>query len=229
METGDLSSSLSRDLLEYAKTRFPAWLAALLPLVLVLAALRGRVSFSAEFAIAFTMALLLVLEFRLWDDLCDVNRDRRVHPERVLCRSASLRPFWGLALVLMALNFGLAALVRGRWAAAVLLGLHVLLAAWYGWRGPANGRPILNYHVVLLKYPVIVWMLGAIAAADINDPPLWISAAMVYLALCIYEVVHDRQLRQARSAQICLAVESVLLAAVGCLVLLSAGWLRFQP
>jgi 4-hydroxybenzoate polyprenyltransferase len=213
----------------YLKTRFPAWLAILLPLVLVLAALRERVSLSVQFAAAFGMAVLLVLEFRLWDDLSDVERDRHVHPQRALCRSASLRPFWGLVFLLMAFNFCLAMLVRGWWAAAMLLGLHILLAAWYAWRERARWRPVANYHVVLLKYPLIVWMLGAITAADIGDPPLLCSAAMVYLSLCIYEVAHDGQLRQLRAARICLAVESVLLAAVGCWALLSLEWLRFWP
>jgi len=222
-----LSSSLSRDLCEYLKTRFPAWLAVLLPLLLVLAALRERVSFSAQSAAAFGMALLLVLEFRLWDDLCDVQRDRHLHPKRVLCQSNSLRPFWALLVLLTAINFGLAVLVRGWWAATMLLGLHVLLAAWYGWREHAKWRPVVNYHFVLLKYPLIVWMLGAITAADIVDPPLVFSASIVYLGLCIFEVAHDGQLRQLRGAKTVMAVESLLLAAVGCLAFLSAGWYRF--
>jgi 4-hydroxybenzoate polyprenyltransferase len=229
METGDLSSSLSRDLLAYLRTRFPVWLAVLLPLVLVLAALRERVVRPAESAVALLIALLLVVELRLWDDLCDVESDRHAHADRVLCRSPSLRRFWGLFLLLMAVNFALAALWRGWWSVAMLLGLHVLLAVWYGWRGQAHLGPVVNYHVVLLKYPMIVLMLGAVTAADIVRTPLVLSALMVYLGMCIYEVAHDVRLRQLRSAQICLAVECLLLAVIGCLALLFAGWYCFWP
>jgi hypothetical protein len=210
-------------------SRFPAWLALLLPLGLALAALREKASHFAQFAISFTMALLLVFELRLWDDLCDVDRDRSEHPERVLGGSASLWPFWALVGLLMAINFALAILLRGWLVAAMLLGLHVLLAAWYGVRSQTPWLPVVSYHVVVLKYPVIVWMLGALTAADLVGPPLLLSAAMVYLILCIYEVAHDKQLRQLRSAQFIAAVEFVLLVALGCWAILSAGWLRLPP
>jgi 4-hydroxybenzoate polyprenyltransferase len=210
-------------------SRFPAWLALLLPLVLALAALREKASHFAQFAISFTMALLLVFELRLWDDLCDIDRDRSEHPERVLGGSASLWPFWALVGLLMAINFALAILLRGWLVAAVLLGMHVLLAAWYGVRRQIQWLPVVNYHVMLLKYPVIVWMLGALTVTDFVGPPLLLAAAMAYLALCIYEVAHDKQLRQLRRAQIIAAVESVLLVALGCSSFLPAGWLRLPP
>ena len=65
------------------------------------------VRFNAETAAAYVMALLLVLELRLWDDLCDLELDRQIHPDRVLCQSASVRPFLGLFFILMAINFAL--------------------------------------------------------------------------------------------------------------------------
>lgn len=223
-----MSSFFSRDLWAYRKTRFPAWLAILLPLVLVVAALREKALQFGQLAIAFTMALLLVLEFRLWDDLCDVELDRISHPERVLCRVTTLQPVWALCGLLMAINVGCAWLARGWWAAATLAGLHGLLAAWYGCRGRSH-RPVSHYHVVLLKYPVFVWILGGIRPADAFDPRLFLSAALVYLGLCLYEVAHDGQLRRLRMAQICLAIESVLLAALGCWAFLSFGWFRSWP
>ena len=33
------------------------------------------------------LALLLIAQFRLWDDLADREHDRRAHPERVLVRA----------------------------------------------------------------------------------------------------------------------------------------------
>lgn len=219
-------SALSRDLWAYLRTRFPVYLVVGLPLLLALAALRERARSPVELVVTLAMALLLVLELRLWDDLRDVDFDRQVHPERVLCQTASLRPFWQVFYLLVAINLGLAALVRGWWGAGLLLGLHALLAVWYGWRGTSYLRPVLNYHVVLLKYPVIVWLLGAESAASSS---LWIPALSVYLALCIWEPLHDAVLRRLRGAQICLAVECLLLAAVGCWAVSFAHWPALPP
>lgn len=223
-----MSSSPSRDLWSYFRTRIPPWLALLLPLLLVVAALRQRVLSPAESTVALGMAFLLIVELRLWDDLCDVPRDRLVHPERVLCQSPSLRPFWSVFLVLAPINLGLTAWLRDWWGLAMLLVLHVLLAAWYGLRGEAQLRPVVNYHVVLLKYPMIVWILGATTLADISSAPLVLSAIAMYLVMCVFEVAHDASLRRLRSAQACLAVECLLLAAVGCLAFSNAGWLPFS-
>jgi len=52
---------------------------------------------------------------------------------------------------------------------------------------------------------------------------------MVYLAMCIYEVLHDGRLRALREGRVCLAVDCLLLAAVGCLAMLSAVWFRNSP
>ena len=175
------------------------------------------------------MALLLVFELRLWDDLCDVDFDRQAHPERVLCQAASVRPFWRAFFVLAAINFGLAQLFRGFWAVAILVGLHLLLACWYGLRGAPNSAPIMNYHVVLLKYPVVVWMLGAQTAAELLSASLAISAVMVYVGLCVFETLHDGRLWRLPLTRVCLAVEFVLLAALGCWAVSSAGWLLRWP
>ena len=51
----------------------------------------------------------LVLQFRLWDDLADLPEDRRRHPDRVLGRTRTTRPFWGLLAATAALNVGLVA------------------------------------------------------------------------------------------------------------------------
>lgn len=223
METRDLSSSTSWNLLAYVQERFPAWLALLLPSLLAVAALRQKAVMPAEFAAAFVMAAFLVFELRLLDDLFDLELDRRIYPERVLCRSASLRPFFGLLIGLVIINFTIVALLRPWWGTALLVILHGLLAAWYGCRNLVFLGPLANYHVVLLKYPLIVLILGATIPSDLSTLRLFFSAALVYLAMCVYEVMHDARLRALYVARICLAVECLLLAAVGCLAFLSAA------
>ena len=223
-----MSSSPSGILLAYIRTRFPAWLALLLPLLLALLASRERIVMPLEFAAAYLLALLLVFELRLWDDLFDREIDRQQHPDRVLCRAASVRPFLGLLFVTTAINFVLTAVLRPWWSLVALLALHLFLAIWYHVRDQTLAGRIANYHVVLLKYPVIIWILGARTVTDCASPPLLFSLAAAYLGLCVYEVAHDASLRKLRVARICLAVESLLLAAVGCLAAYSAGWLRFS-
>lgn len=229
METWELSSSTSGNLWAYVRERFPAWLALLLPLALVLAALREKSVLPAESAAAFLMAALLVFELRLWDDLCDLEVDRQLHPERVLCRATSVRPFLRLLFVLIAINFALVGLLRSWWGVALLLTLHILLLAWYQCRNLISLGPLANYHVVLLKYPLIVLILGMATAADLFSLPHLLSAGLVYLALCTYEMLHDARLKALPGARLCLAVDCLLLAAVGCLAVLSAVWFRNSP
>lgn len=141
------------------------------------------------------------LQLRLWDDLADVDFDRRQHPHRVLPQSAHRDRFWQLLLLLVALNFTAALPFRPWPAITSLLLLHVILAAWYLW--PSRHRRIVaNYHVVLLKYPMLLLSL----AMPLTDAPLpargtAMAVALslaIYTTLCIYEVIHDPHLRAAK-------------------------------
>lgn len=166
-----------------------------------------------EFGIALGMAVLLVSEFRLWDDLCDREQDCREDSSRVLCRAESLRPFVALLLLLAAVNFGLVAWQRFWPSLAMLLALHGFLAAWYAVRGRFHLGPVFNYQVVLLKYPAFGFVLGS-GPGVTSFAPLFPSLAVVYLGLCIAEVLHDKRLRVWRSAWICLGLELLLLAGI---------------
>src|SRR5260221_12747652 len=52
---------------------------------------------------SFVIAFLLVLAFRIGDDLADATRDRVSHPDRVLVRAKSRRPFVALLAATSAL------------------------------------------------------------------------------------------------------------------------------
>ena len=54
--------------------------------------------------LATVVAFLLVLQFRLWDDIADLERDRAQHPQRWMCQSDDLSPFYSAAAILVVTN-----------------------------------------------------------------------------------------------------------------------------
>jgi hypothetical protein len=139
----------------------------------------------------------LLGQFRLIDDLADVSADRHEHPRRVLVQSEHLSKFRWLAAAWGILNISVVGYCRPFTASSVLILLNCLVLGWYRF----SARRVwatANYHVLLLKYPAFVYVIGF----HWNLPFTWNMATAliaVYLALCIYEVWHDAKLRQARA------------------------------
>lgn len=133
-------------------------------------------------------ALLLLLQFRLWDDLADRHTDGIRHPERVLARAPSTRRFVLLCTALAFVTTGLAAL-RDDTALAVssLVALQAALGLWYALR---SRRSIAGDQLLLAKYPAFVLIVAGGRAAE---APLTtaIAAAAIYAAASIYEAWHD--------------------------------------
>ncbi len=202
----------SRDLAGYVRTRFPLRLAVLLPSFICAGAIlpSRQSTTSLETVASFVLAVLLVFEFRLWDDLADRVRDQERYPNRVLCQATSIVAFQRFCGVLALINMCLVAGLRSWWSFAVLLLLHVLLAAWYGTRDRWRAGIVINYHAVLLKYAGFVLILGTTSHAKLT-PRLFISSVVVYLSLCVFEVLHDPQLRTLRAAWLMLTFDAALL------------------
>jgi len=132
-------------------------------------------------------ALLLLAQFRLWDDLADRERDRVTHPVRVLVRATPVSPFVATCLLLAIVNIVLQAWLRGVGSATALAALDVSASAWYAWR-PAR-RSAATDLVLLSKYPAFVLLL---AAGSTSSPPLVVlSAAAIYGLACAFEIWHD--------------------------------------
>lgn len=125
----------------------------------------------------------LIAQFRLWDDLVDRERDRSLHPERVLARARNLTPFvvtlWGLGAVNGAALYAL----HGGMALSGLLVLHGALGLWYARRASSD---LVHDHVLLLKYPVFVTLLATPAS---NPGSLALTSVLVYAALCAFELL----------------------------------------
>jgi hypothetical protein len=126
------------------------------------------------------MALLLITQFRLWDDLADREYDRCQHPNRILVRAQRTTRFVAICLLLAEINF-IALWLRSGVPGVVALGLVNLAAAlWYALR--PRRRTAVGDFVVLAKYPAFVLIL--------SDAALW-SALTVYAAACVYEIAHN--------------------------------------
>ncbi len=215
----------------YQRTRFP--LVRFVPLALFLmlaAAALGNVT-----PALVPLVLAWLFQFRLMDDLADRAHDPR---ERVLVQ-ADARPFIALAAVVVLGNTALTAwLLPGlRWAE--FLALCVLLLCWYAVR---RRSLLLNSFVVLVKYPVFVYLLSDPGAAG------WTLAGvlgLVYTCFLAYEVLHDPRWQQAwgSTAWLLAALAAMVAAALlpatgvawigpGCLVLAwlcLRHWRRLEP
>lgn len=201
----------------YLVTRFPPHLFAPCAALLVIAGMAGGRSLDLiEAGLSLLLAMTMLLQFRLLDDLADRRRDRIDHPNRVMVRASTLRPFLGLLLVCAT---GSAALIARRPGSmtglVVFLALNVSLLLWYGlFRRWVTAR-MLAYHVVAAKYPIFVYILGADGRTGWN---LLLAMALIYFCFCTYEVLHDRQLQAEPWAERTLHLELGLLLTVAVLM-----------
>lgn len=212
MVTPEPSESWPELIRDYLQTRFP--LARFLPcaVVLVLASIASIPTTSpGGVLLSLGLALTLVLQFRLVDDLADLSRDRAAHPHRVLVGSPSRAPFWSLAAALFFVNSGVLAVAAAP-ADGLLpfLALCAGLSVWYLWlRRQFPGR-VLGYHVILVKYPLFVYLLSRVTGQDAAHP---LPMGLVYLLFLLYEVAHDPSLRAEAAARRAAAAALVLFLA----------------
>lgn len=206
-------ASFVDELIAYFKTRFRPAAFIFLAAFLCAAAATVPPSFPwRNAAVAMLPALLLLLQFRVWDDLADRQRDAVTHADRVLVTSGSVTSYQWLVIVTAATNILIAATFAMLLHAMVFVALNILLLAWYGWLRDYLRHPLLHSHVVLLKYPVFVWVLNGIIGAK---PSRYLGYLMLltYFAFCVYEMLHDPILQRLRMSFVLRAAESAILAA----------------
>jgi hypothetical protein len=211
------------DLVGYGRTRFPAGIYLPLALFLYTAGLAaGWPETVAEGGISLFMACTLVFQFRLWDDLADRERDRLECPDRVLPKSATLSQFRVLLVTVLVCNLGLIAAWKPESRLILFLVLNAVFFLWYRYRGSLGFGPIASYHIVLIKYPVFVYLLGP-STSDVGAAPLLVSMSLVYLCFCIHEVLHDSRLRASPAAIHILALEIIVLSAIASFLFVDLG------
>ncbi len=180
------------------------------PLALLLAgaAILGSAPGWESFVAAACIALLLLAQFRLWDDLVDVGRDRSEHPERVLTWASDRRVVLAACVVLGVVNAFVLYCYAGPIALSSFALFNVLLGAWYGLHA---GRGLWHLHVLLLKYPVFVLLLGAPASTMTTLA----GAAAIYAAICLFELL-DGNARHHSVTPALLLVHGLSLSVLAC-------------
>jgi hypothetical protein len=139
---------------------------------------------------ASTLSALLMLQFRLWDDLEDRAHDRAAHPERLLVRTAAA-PYRRALTYLALANVVLCRI--GGWPAAVEIAL-LDLAFHVAYRRIRRHVPdgVWRFPVLLIKYPAFVVVLATVLGAP--QPGRLAAAALVaYMTACCHEALHGRR------------------------------------
>lgn len=219
-----MSNSSNTSLRDYLSERFPPGQFVPLPLMLILASLvDGRALHLGELALQFGLTLSWIFQFRLWDDLHDRERDRKIHPHRVLVRTPSTAHFrWvaGLATIMNLVATGF--LLSWDIALTLLVPLNLILAALYWKRG---SQRLVHAQIVLIKYPVFVLMLSdGIAKFSVETGLVML---LIYFTFSVYELLHDSSLRAGEMGKTALFMEALALSTVWFLI---AGWTAFtQP
>jgi hypothetical protein len=174
-------------LARYLAERFGARMFVALAVVIAIAASAGDLSLDGT-GVDAVFALLLLAQFRSWDDLADRGHDAVSHPDRVIVRAASVAPLVAFSGGLAIVNICLAVLRDGTGiAVAVLATLITVLGAWYSLR---RGRTAAGDSLLLSKYPAMVVIVAG--GRILHTPlPILVSALALYVAVCAYEVWHD--------------------------------------
>ncbi len=165
------------------------------------------------------LAVLLIVEFRLWDDLSDVDIDRVHFPDRVLCQSKSLVGFRIVLGLLFAVNVILLAANKSELALIAFLVLHFLVLAWYSVRGRNRLSSVFSQTIVLLKYPVFVYLLGSNAGGPGRLLTSSYAMSLTFLCFCIYELLHDSRIGPIKYVHKLLMIEMMAIVLVGILML----------
>ncbi|MEP6733394.1 MAG: hypothetical protein ABJE10_22310 [bacterium] len=143
------------------------------------------------------VAYLLVLVFRIWDDLEDRERDTQLHPGRVTGRIATVTPL--ILLLAVVATLATAVVLTGPQPIMRMMALALLTAiisVWYGARNALTSAPAANALVVLVKYPVLASVTAPAALWDHGDGRAIRILLALYLALCIHEALDDPVLRR---------------------------------
>ena len=202
--------SFLEDLTAYATTRLMVGRITLLWLVLSACALivSGEISLVSAM-LGSVLAATLIAQFRLWDDLADREYDAVSHPQRVLVTTSHARRVAYLCGVLTLPITATLVFGYGTSHLLVYVSLFVAMALLYAYGGTAMPR-LLRAHLVLLKYPIIIWL-----CAQQADVAQWARvSASVYLALCLFELASDSDLRRSTARRSLMAIEAASLAAL---------------
>ena len=191
----------------YWSERLPARRMAPLVILLAGASQADRPWTIVGLAVDGLLAFLLAAQFRVWDDLADRDYDAVVHPDRVLARSSGVRSVAALCVALGTAGATVVALrATPPRALVVLILLNAAVALCYAVR---RARSLVSDHVLLARYAAFVFIISS-SSGPARASSLGLAMAAVFLALSLYEGLHDCTSPIARRPMF-LACESFLL------------------
>lgn len=207
METAVLSASCASDFAAWLVERVATKRIAALWALLVATAWAVSPATPA-WTVAVPMALLVV-QFRLWDDLAEREHDAARHPGRVMVRTTHAACFAAVVAVL-AVVVALLLVMRDASSAFLTYGMLLAGAVLLYRKSAVAIRHRGRAYAVLLKYPVFVFLCAGSAA------PLRTAGAAVAMfgALAAFETLDDSELRSAHGRYWWMAA-FILLAVAG--------------
>jgi hypothetical protein len=145
---------------------------------------------------AMAFAPLLLLQFRLWDDLEDRVHDSAAHPERLIVRTPPA-PYRRALMCLTIVNVALCG-IHGWPAALEIAILDLVFYVAYRLARQVVRDAVWRFSILLIKYPAFVVIL-----ATTLGPPrsgrLTAAALIAYSSACGYEALHGSRRLEASS------------------------------
>ena len=184
------SKSLTNDLRAYTTTRLASARIGLLWFGLTGSALLVSSWHVMDYATSTAiLAALLIVQFRLWDDLADLQHDAHHHPQRVLVRTVHRYKFVLLCVVATLPSVWILWLWRDLAQLLVYAGLCAVMGTLY--TASSQWPRIARGHLVLLKYPVFTWLCA------VNPQPYRtvVVGTALWLVLALTDLHGDPSLR----------------------------------
>jgi hypothetical protein len=176
-------------ILRYFKERFNVCLFIPLSVFLAIGSETSVLNFTDKFDIFIraASALLLLLWFRLWDDLCSREKDKKAVPDRITVDPHNSKVLWKWFFILFFMSLFLVYALHHATMLLVTIVLAMLFVLFYALRNRLN--QIIFDLLILIKYPIIAFVVSS-ENTPFQDKifPL----LMIYLILVVYEVFHDR-------------------------------------
>lgn len=171
---------------------------------------------SRDWFVRAIVAMVALVALRLFDDVADVDHDRRNHPERALCQLDSLARVH--IVCLFALLFAALGISVVGSNLPIFLGAFFLVVLSARLRQNVASPPrIVIAHVILLKFPALTI---ALASNEVTPNNLGIYSACLYGFVGVYEILHDTETRRSKWTNALLGLDMVCLT----LGLLSCLW-----
>lgn len=208
-----LLNSFVTDLGQYSRNRiFTLRIGFLIALVAGVGFLAEMPSDVLNFSERFIWMSLLIMQFRLWDDLADLSYDRFHYPDRILVRTGLPDKFRRLVIALM-IPLVISFWVRRGVLEICFYGATVIWIAfvyYVPWKVFRNR--FVRAQCLLLKYPLFI-MLTTTSGSSRRKI---ISGALLYIFLSTFEWIDDPELRKGnRGAKLFTLSVAALVAILG--------------